>query len=99
MRNHDQIKENAVPTANAKGLLSYDNIVVLLTVAYEFKKEKLGEEFIGSRIKLYHSDLIKDNQFVYIGTTEVFENKEMTFKKKFQMFFCFQKIQEVKVEK
>jgi hypothetical protein len=98
LRNHDQIKENAVPTANAKGLLSYDNIVVLLTISYEFKKPNLGEEFIGSRIKLYHSDLIKDNQFVYIGATEIFENKEMTFKKKFQMFFCFQKIQEVKAE-
>ena len=38
LRNHEQIKENAVPTANAKGLLSYDNIVVLLTISYDFKK-------------------------------------------------------------
>ena len=76
-----------------------DIIVVLLTISYDFKKPNLGEEFIGSRIKLYHSDLIKDNQFVYIGATEIFENKEMTFKKKFQMFFWpkYQLVQKLKI--
>ena len=98
LRNHSVIKKNSIPTADSKGLLAYDNTLVELTVEYKFNKPELIKEFRGTRIKLYHTDVTKDNQFTYIGSTEPLKENTLKFDQKFQMYFCFQKKQQVKFE-
>ena len=98
LRNHAQIKKNSIPTADSKGLLAYDNTLVELKVEYKFKKPELLSSFKGTRIKIYHSDVTKDNQFTYIGSTEPLKENTLKFDQNFQMYFCFQKRQQIKFE-
>jgi hypothetical protein len=67
-------------------------------VEYKFSRPELRQEFKGSTIKLYHSDISLDNEFTFIGSTEEFDDSDLLFKKKFRMTYCFQKLQIVKVE-
>ena len=75
-----------------------DGVMAELSVEYKFSRPELRQEFKGSTIKLYHSDISLDNEFTFIGSTEEFDDSDLLFKKKFKMTYCFQKLQIVKVE-
>ena len=75
-----------------------DGVMAELSVEYKFSRPELKQEFKGSTIKLYHSDISLDNEFTFIGSTEEFDDSDLLFKKKFKMTYCFQKLQIVKVE-
>ena len=75
-----------------------DGVMAELSVEYKFSRPELRQEFKGSTIKLYHSDISLDNEFTFIGSTEEFDDSDLLFKKKFRMTYCFQKLQIVKVE-
>ena len=75
-----------------------DGVMAELSVEYKFSRPELKQEFKGSTIKLYHSDISLDNEFTFIGSTEEFDDSDLLFKKKFRMTYCFQKLQIVKVE-
>ena len=90
-------KEN-IPQSNNKGIMAYDGVVAELNVEYKFKKPELMNEFRGSIIKIYHSVIALDNEFNFIGQTEEYVDNDLLFKKRFKMFYCFQKLQIIKVE-
>ena len=75
-----------------------DGVMAELSVEYKFSRPELKHEFKGSTIKLYHSDISLDNEFTFIGSTEEYDDKDLLFKKKFRMTYCFQKLQIVKIE-
>ena len=75
-----------------------DGVMAELSVEYKFARPELKHEFKGSTIKLYHSDISLDDEFTFIGSTEEFEEKDLLFKKRFRMTYCFQKLQVVKIE-
>ena len=75
-----------------------DGVMAELSVEYKFARPELKHEFKGSIIKLYHSDISLDDEFTFIGSTEEFEEKDLLFKKRFRMTYCFQKLQVVKIE-
>jgi hypothetical protein len=78
--------------------MAYDGVVAELSVEYKFSRPELMHEFKGSIIKIYHSDISLDNEFNFIGQTEEYVDNDLLFKKRFRMYYCFQKLQIVKVE-
>ena len=78
--------------------MAYDGVVAELSVEYKFSRPELMHEFKGSVIKVYHSDISLDNEFSFIGSTEEYEGNDLLFKKRFRMYYCFQKLQVVKIE-
>ena len=89
----EHLKKNAKHESEA-----LDGVMAELSVEYKFSRPELRQEFKGSTIKLYHSDISLDNEFTFIGSTEEFDDSDLLFKKKFRMTYCFQKLQIVKVE-
>ena len=89
----EHLKKNAKHESEA-----LDGVMAELSVEYKFSRPELRQEFKGSTIKLYHSDISLDNEFTFIGSTEEFDDSDLLFKKKFKMTYCFQKLQIVKVE-
>ena len=89
----EHLKKNAKHESEA-----LDGVMAELSVEYKFSRPELRQEFKGSTIKLYHSDISLDNEFTFIGSTEEFDDSDLLFKKKFRMTNCFQKQQIVKVE-
>ena len=98
LRNYKELQKNSIPANNSKGIMAYDGVVAELSVEYKFSRPELMHEFKGSVIKIYHSDLTLDNEFAYIGSTEEYNDNDLKFKKRFRMYYCFQKLQIVKVE-
>lgn len=76
LRNSETLKQGA--KNENKHFLSYDELKIELTISYKFYKEDLSEKFIGNTIKFYHSDLSKDDQFSYVGSTEEFNDVSMS---------------------
>ena len=89
----EHLKKNAKHESEA-----LDGVMAELSVEYKFSRPELRQEFKGSTIKLYHSDISLDNEFTFIGSTEEFDDSDLLFKKKFRMTYCFQKLQIVKIE-
>ena len=89
----EHLKKNAKHESEA-----LDGVMAELSVEYKFSRPELKQEFKGSTIKLYHSDISLDNEFTFIGSTEEFDDSDLLFKKKFRMTYCFQKLQIVKIE-
>ena len=96
LRNTEALKQGA--KNENKHFLSYDELKIELTITYKFKDDSLREKFIGNTVKFYHSDLSKDDQFSYIGSTEAYTGVGYSYKKKFTMTYCFQKVQDIKCE-
>ena len=98
LRNYKELQKEKIPQSNRKGIMDYDGVVAELSVEYKFKKPELMHEFKGSIIKIYHSDIALDNEFNFIGQTEEYVDNDLLLKKRFKMFYCFQKLQIIKVE-
>ena len=98
LRNYKELQKENIPKSNSKGIMAYDGVVAELSVEYKFSRPELMHEFKGSIIKVYHSDISLDNEFSFIGSTEEFEDNDLLFKKRFRMYYCFQKLQVVKIE-
>ena len=96
LRNTETLKQGA--QSESKHFLSYDTLTIELTLKFNFKTDEIKKRFQGTTIKFYHSDLAKDDQFSYVGTTEPYSGYGVEYKKKFQMTYCFQKIQDIKCE-
>ena len=98
LRNYKELQKENIPKSNSKGIMAYDGVVAELSVEYKFSRPELMHEFKGSIIKIYHSDISLDNEFNFIGQTEEYVDNDLLFKKRFRMYYCFQKLQIVKVE-
>ena len=98
LRNYKELQKENIPKSNSKGIMAYDGVVAELSVEYKFSRPELMHEFKGSIIKVYHSDISLDNEFSFIGSTEEYEDNDLLFKKRFRMYYCFQKLQVVKIE-
>ena len=98
LRNYKELQKENIPKSNSKGIMAYDGVVAELSVEYKFSRPELMHEFKGSVIKVYHSDISLDNEFSFIGSTEEYEDNDLLFKKRFRMYYCFQKLQVVKIE-
>ena len=98
LRNYKELQKENIPKSNSKGIMAYDGVVAELSVEYKFSRPELMHEFKGSVIKVYHSDISLDNEFSFIGSTEEYEGNDLLFKKRFRMYYCFQKLQVVKIE-
>ena len=98
LRNYKELQKENIPKSNSKGIMAYDGVVAELSVEYKFSRPELMQEFKGSIIKIYHSDISLDNEFNFIGQTEEYVDNDLFFKKRFRMFYCFQKLQVIKVE-
>ena len=98
LRNYKELQKENIPKSNSKGIMAYDGVVAELSVEYKFSRPELMHEFKGSIIKIYHSDISLDNEFNIIGQTEEYVDNDLLFKKRFRMYYCFQKLQIVKVE-
>ena len=98
LRNNKELKKDNIPKSNSKGIMAYDGVLVELSVEYKFARPELMHEFKGSVIKVYHSDISLDNEFTFIGSTEEYVDNDLHFKKRFRMYYCFQKLQVVKIE-
>lgn len=98
LRNYKELQKENIPKNNSKGIMAYDGVVAELSVEYKFSRPELMHEFKGSIIKIYHSDISLDNEFNFIGQTEEYVDNDLLFKKRFRMYYCFQKLQIVKVE-
>ena len=98
LRNIETIKKGA--NNPNKNFLAYDELTIEFSLCYKFKYETLINKFIDSTIKFYHSDIQVDSQYTFVGSTERFKNKngDCFFIKKFQMQYCFQKEQHIKLE-
>ena len=98
LRNYKELQKENIPKSNSKGIMAYDGVVAELSVEYKFSRPELMHEFKGSIIKIYHSDISLDNEFNFIGQTEEYVDNDLLFKKRFRMYYCFQKLQIVKIE-
>ena len=98
LRNYKELQKENIPKGNSKGIMAYDGVLVELSLEYKFSRPELMHEFKGSVINIYHTDISLDNKFNYIGSTEEYEDNDLLFKKRFRMYYCFQKLQIVKVE-
>ena len=98
LRNYKELQKENIPKNNSKGIMAYDGVIAELSVEYKFSTPELMHEFRGSIIKIYHSDISLDNEFNFIGQTEEYVDNDLLFKKKFRMYYCFQKLQVIKVE-
>ena len=96
LRNNEVLKQGAL--SPNKHFLSYDQLTVELSIKYNFKDDFLKQKFIGTTIKLYHSDLSKDDQYCYNGITEPFYGNDLKYDKTFMITYCFQKVQDIKCE-
>lgn len=98
LRNYKELQKDNIPKSNSKGIMAYDGVITELSVEYKFSRPELMHEFKGSVIKIYHTDISLDNEFKYIGRTEEYEDNDLLFKKRFRMYYCFQKLQIIKIE-
>ena len=98
LRNYKELQKENIPKNNSKGIMAYDGVIAELSVEYKFSRPELMHEFKGSVIKVYHSDISLDNEFNFIGQTEEYVDNDLLFKKRFRMYYCFQKLQIIKIE-
>ena len=98
LRNYKELQKDNIPKSNSKGIMAYDGVIAELSVEYKFSRKELMHEFKGSVIKIYHTDISLDNEFNYIGSTEEYVDNDLLFKKRFRMYYCFQKLQIIKIE-
>ena len=98
LRNYKELQKENIPKSNSKGIMAYDGVIVKLSLEYKFRIPELIHEFKGSIIKLYHSDIQLDDEFTFLGSTEEYVDNDLLFKKTFNMYYCFQKLQIIKLE-
>ena len=98
LRDKKEIKKEHLKKHSKHESEALDGVMAELSVEYQFSRPELKKEFKGSTIKLYHSDISLDNEFTFIGSTEEYDDADLTFKKKFRMTYCFQKLQIIKIE-